>query len=231
MKIFIKILFLSPVKAFYPFNCLANFPSLKYTYGMNYNAEMNRIIESFNGERRTILLHACCAPCSSACLERLKDAFDITLYFYNPNIEDAEYVKRKKELERLAEETGWAKIIDCDHDESEFYSAVNGFENCAEGGERCFKCFHLRLDATAKRAKEGGYNYFATTLTLSPLKNADKINEIGEELAKEYGVKWLYSDFKKQNGYLRSIQLSAEYNLYRQNYCGCVFSSSKQTAR
>ena len=191
---------------------------------INYNAEMNKITESFNGQKRKLLLHACCAPCSSACLERLKDAFDITLYFYNPNIEDGEYLRRKEELIRLAKETGWAEILDCDHDESEFYSAVKGFENCAEGGERCERCFRLRLEATAKRAKEGEFDYFATTLTLSPLKNAAKINGIGELLAKEYGVKWLYSDFKKQNGYLRSLQLSEEYGLYRQNYCGCIYS-------
>ena len=191
---------------------------------VNYNAKMNKIIEGFNGERRTLLLHACCAPCSSACLERLKDAFDITLYFYNPNIEDEEYLKRKDELVRLAKETGWAKIADCDHDESEFYSAVKGLERCPEGGERCAVCFNLRLEATARKAKADGFDYFATTLTLSPLKDAVRINGIGERLGKLYGVNWLYSDFKKQNGYLRSIQLSEQYKLYRQNFCGCVYS-------
>ena len=191
---------------------------------INYNAKMTSIIESFGGERRTLLLHACCAPCSSACLERLKDVFDITLFFYNPNIEDGEYEKRKSELIRLAETTGWAKVADCGHDVSRFYDAVKGLEGCAEGGERCTKCFELRLDATARRAKEGGFDFFATTLTISPLKDAERINRIGERLENVYGVKWLYSDFKKQNGYLRSLQLSEQYSLYRQNYCGCIFS-------
>lgn len=194
----------------------------------NYNLVMDKIIESFKGEKRTLLLHACCAPCSSACMERLKDAFDITLYFYNPNIQEEEYLRRKEELVRLAAETGWAKIMDCDYDESEFYRQVRGFENCAEGGERCSRCFFLRLAKTAMAAEKGGFDYFTTTLTISPLKDADKINEIGAELGRAYRVKWLYSNFKKQNGYLRSIQLSEQYKLYRQNYCGCVYSY-KQT--
>ncbi|MDE7087282.1 MAG: epoxyqueuosine reductase QueH, partial [Clostridia bacterium] len=156
----------------------------------------------------------------------LKDFFEITVFFYNPNIEDEEYLKRKAELMRFINETGWAKSIDCEHDVNAFYGAAKGLEACPEGGERCFKCFRLRLERTVKEAKEKNFDYFCTTLTLSPLKNAEKINEIGKELEKEYGVKWLYSDFKKSNGYLRSLQLSREHNLYRQNYCGCVFSQN-----
>lgn len=195
---------------------------------VNYQAETEKTIKSFGGEKRTLLLHACCAPCSSACLERLKENFNITVLFYNPNIQGDEYLKRKAELMRFIAETGWAKITDCEHDEKVFYSAVKGLENCKEGGERCKKCFALRLDYTAKKAAEGGYDYFATTLTLSPLKNAALINETGLCSAAKYGANYLVSDFKKKNGYLRSLRLSAEHNLYRQNYCGCVFSQANK---
>ena len=197
-----------------------------YMNAVNYTAEMQKTIKSFNGAKPKLLLHACCAPCSSSCLERLKDFFEITVFFYNPNIEDEEYLKRKAELLRFIKETGWAKSIDCEHDVEAFYGVAKGLEACPEGGERCLKCFLLRLERTAREAKEKNFDYFCTTLTLSPLKNAEKINAIGKELEKEYGVKWLYSDFKKSNGYLRSLQLSREYNLYRQNYCGCVFSQN-----
>lgn len=169
-----------------------------------------------------LLLHCCCAPCSSACLERLKDDYEITVLFYNPNIEDDEYLRRKAELIRFINETGWADITDCDHNADEFYSAVRGLEKEKEGGARCEKCFELRLKKTADMADKGGYDYFTTTLTVSPLKNAELINAIGERVQKS--AKWLYSDFKKRDGYLRSIRLSAEHNLYRQNYCGCVYS-------
>lgn len=190
--------------------------------GKNYNAEMLKIAESSKGQR--LLLHACCAPCASACLERLHDSFRITAFFYNPNIEDGEYFKRKRELERFLDETGWADLADCGHDASEFYSAAAGLENCKEGGERCAKCFYLRLERTALKAKAEGYDYFATTLTLSPLKDAGLINRIGYGLQEKHGVKWLCSDFKKADGYKRSLELSKEHNLYRQNYCGCIFS-------
>lgn len=193
---------------------------------INYDSEMRKTVEKFGGDKPRLLLHACCAPCSSACLERLKDYFDITLFFYNPNIEDEEYSKRKRELIRFAAETGWAKIRDCEHDVSAFYSAVSGLENCKEGGERCTVCFKLRLERTAREAKESDFGYFCTTLTISPLKDAARINAIGLELSDKYGVKWLPSDFKKANGYLRSLQLSKEHSLYRQSYCGCVFSQS-----
>lgn len=191
---------------------------------VNYNAEMQKIIESLQGRKAKLLLHACCAPCSSACLERLKESFKITVLFYNPNIEDEEYLKRKKELLRFLDETGWATALDCDHDTVEFYGAVKGFEKCAEGGERCKKCFELRLKKTAEIAKERDFEYFCTTLTLSPLKNSALINSIGKEIEGVCGVKWLLSDFKKADGYLRSLQLSREHSLYRQSYCGCVFS-------
>lgn len=172
---------------------------------------------------KKLLVHICCAPCSSACLERLAGKFEISVLFYNPNIEDGEYSKRKAELLRFLNETGYAQIIDCDRDESEFYRAVKGLENEKEGGKRCEACFKLRLEKTALIARERGFDYFTTTLTLSPLKNAALINSIGESLQTE-SAKWLYCDFKKRGGYLRSIELSEKHNLYRQNYCGCIFS-------
>lgn len=190
----------------------------------DYNKLFESEIESFNGGRKRLLLHACCAPCSSACLERLKDYFAVTVLFYNPNIEDEEYEKRKNELIRFISETGWAEIIDCDHDTAQFYTAVRGLEGEPEGGKRCKKCFYLRLERTAETAEKLGFDYFATTLTISPLKNAELINEIGAKLAKGKKAKWLYSDFKKKDGYKRSLTLSQEHELYRQNYCGCVFS-------
>ena len=194
----------------------------------NYDASMREVIEreSARGKKPSLLLHACCAPCSSACLERLKDFFAITVLFYNPNIEDVEYEKRKAELKRLIGETGWANTIDCDHDTGKFYSAVKGLENCPEGGERCAACFALRLEKTAETAKETGYDYFTTTLTVSPLKNAEVINRIGLSMAEKYGVEWLPTDFKKRGGYARSIELSREHSLYRQNFCGCIFSQN-----
>lgn len=187
----------------------------------SFDALMQKEIENSGGKKR-LLLHCCCAPCSSACLERLAPHFEITAFFYNPNIEDGEYEKRKAELIRYITQTHLATFIDCDHDESEYFKAVQGLENEKEGGARCEKCFALRLEKTARTADENGFDYFATTLTISPLKNAAKINEIGKTA--EGKAKWLYSDFKKRGGYQRSIELSKEYSLYRQNYCGCVFS-------
>lgn len=194
---------------------------------INYNAEMEKIIKGFNGERKKLLLHVCCAPCSTACLEKLKDDFYITAFFYNPNIEDKEYSKRKAELVRFIAETGWAEIVDCDRDKDRFYAAARGLEDCPEGGARCEACFKLRLEKTAQEAARGGYDYFSTTLTLSPLKDAALLNKIGFNAAEKYSARWLPCDFKKRNGYLRSLQLSAEHSLYRQNYCGCVFSQNK----
>lgn len=191
----------------------------------NFDKLMTEQIEKLEN-KPSLLLHCCCAPCSSACLERLYKHFAITVLFYNPNIEDEEYFRRKDELVRLIEKTGWAKILDCDHDKDAFYSAVKGLEKEKEGGKRCGICFKLRLEKTAELAEEGGYSYFTTTLTISPLKNAELINSIGEELCEGRRAKWLYSDFKKRDGYLRSICLSKEFELYRQNYCGCVYSRS-----
>ncbi len=191
----------------------------------DYDKLMREKTESLCGKKK-LLLHCCCAPCSSACLERLKENFDITVLFYNPNIEDEEYERRKAELIRLVKSTGWAQIMDCDHDTAEFYSAVKGLEDLREGGERCFKCFELRLKKTCELAKAGGFDYFTTTLTISPLKNAEKINGIGFALG---GDMWLPSDFKKRNGYLRSIELSKEHGLYRQDYCGCIFSERERS--
>ncbi len=188
---------------------------------LSFDALMQKEIENSGGGKR-LLLHCCCAPCSSACLERLAPHFKITVFFYNPNIEDGEYEKRKAELMRFIAQTGYADYIDCDHDTSQFFTAVRGLEREKEGGERCKKCFELRLEKTARTADEHGYDYFATTLTLSPLKNAQAINEIGKSC--EQKAKWLYSDFKKRGGYQRSIELSKEHSLYRQNFCGCVFS-------
>lgn len=176
------------------------------------------------GSANKLLLHCCCAPCSTACLTRLAPYFEITAFFYNPNLEDGEYQRRKGELFRFLNLTGLARVLDCDRDAEKFARAAAGYEDEKEGGKRCEKCFLLRLGETEKRASEGGYDYFATTLTVSPLKNARLINGIGESLQKEGGAKWLYSDFKKRNGYLESCKLSAKYGLYRQNYCGCVFS-------
>ena len=178
-------------------------------------------------KKHSLLLHCCCAPCSSACLEKLKDYFDITVLYYNPNIEDEEYTRRKAELSRLIKETGWAKELDCDHDKDSYYSAVSGLENEPEGGKRCEVCFEIRLEKTCEIAENKGFDYFTTTLTISPLKNAKLINEIGKKLSKGKKVKWLYSDFKKKDGYLNSIRLSEKYNLYRQDYCGCVYSINK----
>ena len=196
----------------------------------NYQKELDKITEELekSGEVPKLLLHACCAPCSSYCLEYLSEYFDITVFCYNPNIYPAEeYGYRVSEIKRLISESEYkhpVKVIEADSEPSQFYQAVKGYEKEREGAERCFICYGLRLEETAKRAKELGFDYFTTTLTISPLKNAEKINEIGEGLAEKYGVKHLPSDFKKKNGYKRSIELSKEHNLYRQNYCGCVYS-------
>lgn len=172
-----------------------------------------------------LLLHSCCAPCSSACLERLKDVFKVTVLYYNPNIDEvAEYEKRKAEQIRFLRETGWADILDCDHDAKAFAEMSKGLENEPERGVRCYRCYALRLEKTAQAAKENGFLWFGTTLTLSPHKNAEWLNEIGQKAGDVYGINYLYSDFKKQGGYYRSIDLSKEYNLYRQDFCGCKFS-------
>ena len=175
-----------------------------------------------------LLLHSCCAPCSSYVLEYLSNYFEITDFFYNPNItSEEEYRHRADELQRLIDRMPHkypVTFVEGPYDKAVFFEAVKGLENEPEGGERCFACYELRLREAAKLAAAGGYDYFTTTLSISPLKNAEKLNEIGERLSAEYGVKHLPSDFKKRGGYQRSIELSREYELYRQNYCGCVFS-------
>ncbi len=200
---------------------------------VNYQKELDKIIDRNKREDAlpSLLLHSCCAPCSSYTIEYLSDYFKITVLYYNPNISPREeYEKRKAEQIRLINSLpvkNKVDFLDCDYDSSEFFDIAKGYENCKEGGERCFRCYELRLRETAKKAKEKGFDYFCTTLSISPLKNAQKINEIGLKLQGEYGVSWLPSDFKKREGYKRSIELSREYNLYRQNFCGCVFSKKE----
>ncbi len=198
----------------------------------NYQKQLDTIIAGLGESAPTLLLHSCCAPCSSHCIEYLSQYFKITVLYYNPNIyPEAEYEKRKAEQKRLikAMPTKYpVSFLDCDFESESFYKAVKGLEKCREGGERCFVCYRLRLEKTAIKANAHGFDYFTTTLTISPLKNAQKINEIGNELSEEYGVKFLPSDFKKREGYKRSIELSREYNLYRQNYCGCIFSQNEE---
>ena len=195
----------------------------------NYQRELEQLISNIEpGHVPSLLLHACCAPCSSYCLEYLSQYFSITVLFYNPNISPAaEYQKRVDEIKRLISELpakNKISLIEGRYLPEEFYTSVKGLENEPEGGKRCHVCYELRLHEAAVVAKELGYDYFTTTLSISPLKDADKLNEIGKKLSDEYGISYLYSDFKKKNGYKRSIELSKEYKLYRQNFCGCVFS-------
>ena len=198
----------------------------EYNRGMKKNFDRLMQEQMKSVEKGTpLLLHSCCAPCSSACLERLKDVFKITVFYYNPNIDEvAEYEKRKAEQIRFLRETGWADILDCDHDAKAFAEMSKGLESEPERGVRCYRCYALRLEKTAQAAKENGFLWFGTTLTLSPHKNAEWLNEIGQKAGDVYGINYLYSDFKKQGGYYRSIDLSKEYGLYRQDFCGCKFS-------
>ncbi|MCM1191633.1 MAG: epoxyqueuosine reductase QueH [Butyrivibrio sp.] len=204
---------------------------------VNYQKELDKLLERQEEKRAAgeaapaLFLHSCCAPCSSYVLEYLCSHFRITVFYYNPNISAGEeYVKRAAEEKRLIEAyNGEGKgfpiqITEGEYEPRRFLETVRGLESCPEGGERCFRCYELRLRETARRAAEGGFDYFCTTLSISPLKNAEKLNEIGLRLSEEYGIPWLPSDFKKKNGYKRSVELSAEYGLYRQNYCGCAFS-------
>lgn len=196
---------------------------------INYDKEMQKVVSTLPiaEHKPKLLLHACCAPCASAAIERLKGFFDISVYFYNPNIDtEQEYKLRAEELKRFCAVFNVPAII-AEYNSKDFYESVKGLEDLPEGGERCFICYRLRLFNSAKYAKEKGFDYFTTTLTLSPLKNAEKLNETGYSAEKETGVKFLPSDFKKRNGYMRSIELSKEFGLYRQNYCGCVFSKNK----
>ena len=194
---------------------------------MNYDLEMEKQMNSIK-EGTPLLLHACCAPCSSAVLERIGNFFKVTIFYYNPNItNEEEYRKRIDEIKRFISSFKTKYPISLEegnYDPMEFFKISRGLEKEPERGKRCYKCYHLRLNETAKIAEKLGYDYFCTTLTLSPHKNSNWINEIGEDLNNKYNSTYLYSDFKKKNGYKRSIELSSEYNLYRQNYCGCVYS-------
>ncbi len=200
---------------------------------INYQYKLDGIINSLEKTPK-LLLHSCCAPCSSYCLEYLSKYFSITVLYYNPNIyPEEEFYKRANEQKRLIEELpakNPVSLVVDEYDPQEFFSAVKGLEHIKEGGERCFACYRLRLERAAKYASEYNFDYFCTTLSISPLKNAQKINETGEELSEIYPVKFLPSDFKKKGGYQRSIELSKEYGLYRQDYCGCVFSQEERRA-
>ena len=199
---------------------------------VNYQKELDKVLsglKDYEG-RPHLLLHCCCAPCSSYCLKYLRDYFDITCLFYNPNITDeTEYNKRLDELKRLAgilneDSINGIRVIDGGFEPSLFTDTGRGMENEPEGGRRCAACFGLRLDATARMAREESFDFFTTTLTISPLKDEQLINRIGKKCADKYGSIWLPSDFKKRDGYLESVRLSKEYGLYRQDYCGCVYS-------
>ena len=196
---------------------------------INYQKHLDSLLAELGKDSgRRLFLHSCCAPCSSYVLEYLSDYFEITDFFYNPNISSAaEYEKRRDELERLIERMPLrhpVTFLTGDYEPERYFEAVRGMEDLPEGGGRCTVCYELRMREAARRAVEGGFDYFTTTLSISPLKDAQRINRIGKKLEEEYGVCHLPSDFKKKGGYLRSIQLSREYDLYRQNYCGCVFS-------
>lgn len=238
----------------------------KQQNNINYSKELEKITDRVQGldPAPRLLLHSCCAPCSSHCLEYLREFFDITVYYYNPNItQAAEYEKRMAEEKKLitaynrqVEEQRFTevpsqailekneemqifrmhstpgahriKILEAPYDPESFLEVSRGLEEVPEGGERCFRCYRLRLQKTAQAAVAGAFDFFTTTLTISPLKNAAKLNEIGQELAAEYGISFLPSDFKKKNGYKRSIELSAQFGLYRQDYCGCGFSKAQR---
>ncbi len=201
---------------------------------VNYQKELDLILDELRTEKTVprLLLHSCCAPCSSYVLEYLSDYFEITDFFFNPNIApEAEYRHREEELQRLISEMRPAHRISFlrgEYEPRRFFETVRGLEEIPEGGERCFACYRLRMEEAARLAAEGGYDYFTTTLSISPLKRADKINEIGRELEGIYKVKHLPSDFKKRGGYQRSIVLSREHHLYRQDFCGCVFSRAER---
>ena len=194
---------------------------------VNYDKLMQEELKGARDKR--LLLHSCCAPCSSHCLSELSPQIGVTVFYYNPNLDCAEeYEKRKREQIRFLRETGLADFLDCDYAPEDYLFSVRGLEEEKEGGARCAVCFRLRLERTAREAKARGFDYFATTLTVSPLKNAKLINTIGFAVAEEVGVKYLPSDFKKRGGYLHSVRLSEKYGLYRQDYCGCAFSKAER---
>jgi len=203
----------------------------------NYQRILDKTIEQLGKEGKvpSLLLHSCCAPCSSYVLEYLSEYFKITVLYYNPNISPKEeYEARVREQKRLIGEMDFTypvSFLEGNYVPEDFYEMAKGHENDKEGGERCFLCYEMRLCEAAEAAKMGNFDYFTTTLSISPLKNAQKLNEIGIRLAKEYGIAYLMSDFKKNNGYKRSVELSAEHHLYRQDYCGCVFSKREAKLR
>ena len=204
---------------------------MKENYNKKMLIEIDKIID--NNKKPTLLLHSCCAPCSSYVIEFLSQYFQIEVFFFNPNIyPENEYIKRLEEQIRLIKEMGFNyKVVENKYESNLFYDSIRGYEKLGAGSKRCEKCFMLRLDKTAQYAKLNKFDYFTTTLTISPLKNAELINSIGEELENKYNVKFLNSDFKKNNGYKTSVELSKKYNLYRQNYCGCVFSQQEYVDR
>ena len=197
---------------------------------VNYQKELERLLKELGAAERvpTLLIHSCCAPCSSYVLEYLSQYFEITVFYYNPNIyPESEYTKRILEQQKLIRDMNLkypVSFLAGRYEKEKFYAMAEGMEDLREGGARCMKCYELRLSETARQAAAGGFDYFTTTLSISPMKNAQKLNEIGVRLGEEYGVEYLVSDFKKKNGYKRSIELSKEYGLYRQDYCGCEFS-------
>lgn len=204
----------------------------------NYQRKLDQLIAQLQVEKRKprLLLHCCCAPCSSYVLEYLNTYFEITAFYYNPNIApEREFRFRVEELSRLLREMplseGAVSLVEGEYNTNAFFDIARGHETEPEGGERCFACYRLRLERSAQYAKENGFDYFTTTLSISPYKNAEKLNSIGAELAEQYGVSYLFSDFKKKNGYLRSCKLSEEYHLYRQDYCGCVYSRAEAESR
>ena len=207
---------------------------------INYQKQLEEVLKRMKeeGKRKRLLLHACCAPCSSYCLEYLREAFALTVFFYNPNLtEQEEYRRRVEEEKRLIalmngqKGSSQIEILEGRYEPERFLEAAKGLETCKEGGERCVRCFALRLGETARVAAEGGFDFFTTSLTISPLKNSALLNRIGAQEGERYGVRFLPSDFKKNNGYLRSTQLSRLYGLYRQNYCGCIYSKVEASDR
>lgn len=203
---------------------------------VNYQKELERLLKELETADRvpTLLIHSCCAPCSSYVLEYLSQYFKITVFYYNPNIyPESEYEKRILEQQKLIRDMKFkypVSFLEGRYEKEKFYNVSQGMEELKEGGARCMECYRLRLSEAARQAASGGFDYFTTTLSISPMKNAQKLNEIGVQLGKEYGVEYLASDFKKKNGYKRSIELSKEYGLYRQDYCGCEFSMRQREA-
>ena len=200
---------------------------------IDFNKKMEETIESFGGVKKSLLLHSCCAPCNTSVLKKLNETFHITVYFYNPNVNvPGEFERRFEEQKRFIEESGIeAKLIKGHFEPREFFDAVKGHEADGEKSMRCVKCFDLRLEEAAKKAEELGLDYFATSLTVSPMKDSNEINRLGYKWSEVYHTEWLPSDFKKKGGYQCSVNLSKEFNLYRQNYCGCSFSKSESFLR